>query len=214
VVTIPFKEAYRGLAARLVAEVLLPDADAVFFLTHDELGRTARDGETGLVPIAWARPEAFAHQETYEFPDVFQGEPTRLDLDLDVAAGEAAGVVRGAPVSRGRVTGVARIVRNLDEAAALHRGEILIAPITDVGWNPISGAVRLANSLTGLWLGRPLGGRALPPSPLSGGQGRIDQNRVHARLLGELVVIEAVDREADDFHARSGGEALDGGGVP
>jgi pyruvate,water dikinase len=44
--------------------------------------------------------------------------------------------VRGAPVSRGRVTGVARIVRTLDEAAALQRGEILIAPVTDVGWTP------------------------------------------------------------------------------
>ena len=39
-------------------------------------------------------------------------------------------------MSRGRVTGVARIVRSIDEASALQRGEILIAPITDVGWTP------------------------------------------------------------------------------
>ena len=135
-VTTRFKEAYRALAALLVAEGLLPDADAAFFLTHDELGRLATDGETGLVPVALARRDAFAVQETYEFPDVFQGEPDRLDLDLEVPTGESAGVVRGAPVSRGRVTGVARIVRNLDEAAGLQRGEILIAPITDVGWTP------------------------------------------------------------------------------
>jgi pyruvate,water dikinase len=135
-VTTRFKEAYRALASQLVAEGLLPDPDAVFFLTHDELGRLARDRDTALVAAALARREAFAHQETYEFPDVFQGEPERLDLDLQVAAGESAGVVRGAPVSRGRVTGIARIVRNLDEAAALQRGEILIAPITDVGWTP------------------------------------------------------------------------------
>ncbi|MGV1089248.1 MAG: PEP/pyruvate-binding domain-containing protein, partial [Mycobacterium sp.] len=135
-VTTRFKEAYRALAALLVAEGLLPDVDAVFFLTHDELGRLATDGEPGLVPVALARREAFAQQETYEFPDVFQGEPERLDLDLEAATGESVGVVRGAPVSRGRVTGVARVVRNLDEAAALQRGEILIAPITDVGWTP------------------------------------------------------------------------------
>ena len=39
-------------------------------------------------------------------------------------------------MSRGRVTGVARIVRSIEEASALQRGEILIAPITDVGWTP------------------------------------------------------------------------------
>ena len=133
-VTTRFKEAYRGLATLLVAEGLLPDADAVFFLTHDELGRLARDSDTGLVAAALARREAFAAQESYEFPDVFQGEPTRLDLDLE--AGDSDGVVRGAPVSRGRVTGVARIVRTIEEASTLRRGEILIAPITDVGWTP------------------------------------------------------------------------------
>ena len=118
----------------MVAEGLLPDADAVFFLTHDELGRLARDSDSGLVAAALARREAFAAQESYEFPDVFQGEPTRLDLDLE--AGDSDGVVRGSPVSRGRVTGVARIVRTIEEASALQRGEILIAPITDVGWTP------------------------------------------------------------------------------
>ena len=144
-VTTRFKEAYRALAVLLVAEGLLPDPDAVFFLTHDELGRLARGGDTGLAATALARREAFAQQETYEFPDVFQGEPGRVDLDLAAAAAESDGVVRGAPVSRGRVTGIARIVRTLDEAADLQRGEILIAPITDVGWTPyfslISGLV-------------------------------------------------------------------------
>ena len=133
-VTTRFKEAYRHLARLMVAEGLLPDADALFFLTHDELGRLARGSDTGLVAAALARREAFDVQETYEFPDVFQGEPTRVDLDL--AATDSAGVVRGSPVSRGRVTGVARIVRTIDEASALQRGEILIAPITDVGWTP------------------------------------------------------------------------------
>ncbi len=135
-VTTRFKEAYRTLATLMVAEGLLPDPDAVFFLTHDELGRLARDGDTGLAATALARREAFGQQESYAFPDVFQGEPKRVDLDLEATTGESAGLVRGAPVSRGRVTGVARIVRNLDEAAALQRGEILIAPITDVGWTP------------------------------------------------------------------------------
>ncbi|MBW2464627.1 MAG: pyruvate, water dikinase [Deltaproteobacteria bacterium] len=142
-VTTSFKEAYRGLAKHLVREGLLPDRDAVFFLTHEELGRLTRSAEAGLAATALARREAFAQQESYEFPDVFQGEPPRLCLDLEVADSE--GIVRGAPVSRGRVVGMARIVRSLEEAEGLERGEILIAPITDVGWTPyfslISGLV-------------------------------------------------------------------------
>ena len=133
-VTTRFKKAYRALAALMVTEGLLPDADALYFLTHDELGRLARGDDASLAATALARRQAFAEQERYEFPDVFQGEPARLDLDR--VAADSPGVVRGAPVSRGRVTGIARIVRNLDEAAALQRGEILIAPITDVGWTP------------------------------------------------------------------------------
>ena len=138
-----FKEAYRSLAKLLVNTGLLPDHDAVFFLTHEELGRLSRNAEPGLAATALARREAFAQQETFEFPDVFQGEPPRLRIDLEAADSE--GMVRGSPVSRGRVVGVARIVRSLEEAEGLERGEILIAPITDVGWTPyfslISGLV-------------------------------------------------------------------------
>jgi len=110
---------------------------------HEELGRLARSAEAGLAATALARREAFAQQETFEFPDVLQGEPSRLRLDLEALDSED--MVRGAPVSRGRVVGVARIVRSLEEAEGLEHGEILIAPITDVGWTPyfslISGLV-------------------------------------------------------------------------
>lgn len=34
------------------------------------------------------------------------------------------------------VEGVARVCLNLQQAAALQPGEILVAPVTDVGWTP------------------------------------------------------------------------------
>jgi pyruvate,water dikinase len=46
------------------------------------------------------------------------------------------GEVVGKPVSRGRVQGVARVVRTLAEAAEVQPGEILVAPVTNVGWSP------------------------------------------------------------------------------
>jgi pyruvate,water dikinase len=39
-------------------------------------------------------------------------------------------------VSRGIIEGYARVALTIEEAAALQPGEILIAPITDVGWTP------------------------------------------------------------------------------
>lgn len=110
-------------------------------------------------------------------------------------------------ITRGLATAdeVDRLVRMLIDYARTRNG--LGAPACRAGVRPPAG---LAHPHTGS--ANPTA--ALPPSPLSGGQGRIDQDRVHTRLFGELEVIEAVDREADDFHVRSGGEALDGGGVP
>ena len=90
-VTTRFKEAYRSLAELLVKEGLLPDHDAIYFLTHEELGRLVRNAEAGLAATALARREAFAQQETYEFPDVFQGEPARLRLDLEAIDSEGPG---------------------------------------------------------------------------------------------------------------------------
>jgi rifampicin phosphotransferase len=67
------------------------------------------------------------------FPQVFRDRPE--PLRLRAVEGEDGALV-GRPVSRGAVTGRARVVATLDEAAALEAGEILIAPITDVGWTP------------------------------------------------------------------------------
>jgi pyruvate,water dikinase len=126
-----FKDAYRRLAQKMVAEGLLPDEDAVFFLTHDELGARIA-GDARLEARAIDRRTVHEAQSRLRFPDVFVGLPEPLRPDA-AARGDA---VHGAPVSRGRVVGRVRIVRELAEAEALQPGEILVAPITDVGWTP------------------------------------------------------------------------------
>jgi pyruvate,water dikinase len=142
-VTTLFKRAYRRLGAQLVEEGLLPDADCVFFLTHEELGQLARAEDPTLADRAVARRSAFPHQDSQSYPDVFMGEPEALrPADLLRELDEASdGAVSGASVSRGRVVGRARVVRNLEEAEALESGEILVAPITDVGWTPYFGLI-------------------------------------------------------------------------
>jgi len=129
-----FKAAYRDLGTQLVEERRLPDADALYFLLHEEI-ETLAEASPGhpLRDIALGRREALAYQETLRFPEVVVGHPQ--PEPVGVPTGKER-VIVGKPVSRGRVEGRVRVVKRLDEAESLEPGEILVAPITDVGWTP------------------------------------------------------------------------------
>jgi phosphohistidine swiveling domain-containing protein len=133
-VTVHFKRAYRALASQLVDEQRLPDPDAIYFLLHEELGDlAAAPPGADLAREACARRDTLRYQETLYFPEVAVGlpEPEPIaHLEDDGAA------LSGTPVSRGVTEGFVRVVGTLDEAEALEPGEILVAPITDVGWTP------------------------------------------------------------------------------
>jgi pyruvate,water dikinase len=139
--TAKFKRAYRALAALLVAEGRLPDDDLVYFLTHAELGELARADapqRAVLADRAEARRRALPLQMRLEFPAVWRGaaEP----LTAEPASSSARSLV-GRPVSPGVVRGTARVATTLADASAVNPGEILIAPITDVGWTPYFGVI-------------------------------------------------------------------------
>ncbi len=126
-----FKEQYRLLAARLVAEGLLPDGDAIYFLTHGEIGRLLA-GERALSRLALSRRAIFSEAEELLYPDVSIGKPKPTEPELC----HDGGVIHGVPVSRGRVFGRARIVRTVEDAELLKEGEIMVAAFTDIGWSP------------------------------------------------------------------------------
>lgn len=131
-VTTAFKHAYRALGLQMAREGLLPDQDAVFFLTHQELGDLLR-GRRELAVQAVARRKVIDYQMPLHFPEIFRSRPEPLRLEASESGEDA---LLGKPVSRGSVTGRARVVETLEQAAELQAGEILIAPITDVGWTP------------------------------------------------------------------------------
>jgi pyruvate,water dikinase len=131
-ITTAYKHAYRVLGSRMAEEGRLADEDAVFFLTHQELGELLR-GRRELAQIAVSRRQVIDYQMPLHFPEVFSNRPE--PLRLQPIEGKD-GALAGKPVSRGAVTGRARVVETLEEAAQLQAGEILIAPITDVGWTP------------------------------------------------------------------------------
>jgi pyruvate,water dikinase len=131
-VTTKFKHAYHTLGARLAEDGALPDEDAVFFLTHQELGELV-GGRRDLGALAASRREVLDYQMPLHFPQVFRDRPEPL---RPRPVTDDDGALVGKPVSRGVVTGRARVVETLEQAAAIEAGDILIAPVTDVGWTP------------------------------------------------------------------------------
>jgi pyruvate,water dikinase len=128
-----FKQAFRHLGERMAAEGTIPDADLVFFFTTGELATFIAQPSVAAVDHALSRRSALDYQQQFEFPEISVGLPEPLEHQLvDVPDG----VLHGRPASRGIVEGVVRVAHTLQEAASLEPGEILVTPITDIGWTP------------------------------------------------------------------------------
>ncbi|MGI9208523.1 MAG: PEP/pyruvate-binding domain-containing protein [Rhodococcus sp. (in: high G+C Gram-positive bacteria)] len=129
------KLGYRHLGEVLAETGRLPDSDLVFFFDRAELTRVVgSDDITGIVQSALKRREALAFQNSLEFDDVSVGRPT--PLIARPAPGVTGDEIIGRPASRGTVEGVVRVAQSMGDARELQRGEILVTPVTDVGWTP------------------------------------------------------------------------------
>lgn len=128
-----FKQGFRHLGQLLQSEGALPEADLVNFFSIGELPDFVTAPSEAAVEQALARREALTYQQRFEFPEISVGIPAPLEVrTID----NTDGVLHGRPASRGVVEGVARVAHTLAEAAHLQPGEILVTPITDIGWTP------------------------------------------------------------------------------
>ena len=131
--TTSFKVAYRRLAQRLIEEGTIADADLVYFFTHEELGALCAHPSDAAIARAEARRRVLPVQANLAFEEVFVGVPEPL---VQTALSDDDAVVVGRPVSPGEVRGRVRVAFTIEDAALLEPGEILVTPITDVGWTP------------------------------------------------------------------------------
>ena len=128
-----FKRGFYHLGQLLQSQGALPDADLVNFFSVAELPEFVAAPSAEAVANAVARREALAYQQRFEFPEISVGIPAPLEArTID----NSDGVLHGRSASRGVVEGIARVAHTLAEAAQLQPGEILITPITDIGWTP------------------------------------------------------------------------------
>lgn len=128
-----FKKAYNQLAVMLVKQGRLPDEDAIFFLTHLEIGTLVNGENASLVKRALQRRRLLKTQSELGFDEIYLGLPKPIEKSALV---EAGGSLRGTSISRGSATGPARVVRSTQDAAQLQKGEIMVAVYTDIGWSP------------------------------------------------------------------------------
>jgi pyruvate,water dikinase len=80
------------------------------------------------------RREEHERNQTVRLPETFTGRPIPILHEEKVTPTH---VLKGLPVSPGRVTGPARVILDPREDAHLEEGEILVAPVTDTGWTPL-----------------------------------------------------------------------------
>ena len=126
-----FKVRYALLAKQLTEKGLLADEDSIYFLSHKEIGNLL-GGDSSLKRKAIARRVVFEESEELSFDDICIGTP----VPIDTVGVESVRTLRGISVSRGKVCGRARIVRSFDDALNIRKGEIMVAPFTDIGWSP------------------------------------------------------------------------------
>lgn len=126
-----FKDRYALLAKLLFEKGYLADEDSIYFLSHEEIGQLI-DGDTSLKRKALSRRVLFKESEDLSFEDICFGTPTPIEVD----AGEELAKLKGISVSRGKVYGRARIVHSFEDALNIRKGEIMVAPFTDIGWSP------------------------------------------------------------------------------
>lgn len=137
---------------RLTNSGALADAQDVWYVTGADLQRALRSpASRDLRPVVAAARTELAHFAAITRPPALGSMPPGAPPDdamartmgrffgTPPAPAAEAGVIRGNAGSPGRVTGRARVVRELPDAAKLQPGEVLVAETTAPPWTPLFG---------------------------------------------------------------------------
>ena len=142
-VTHRMRRLFREVGMRLCEQGLLGEPQDLYFLTFAEVQRLIDGGAKSLdtASLVRRRRAEYARNQQVVLPDSFQGRPEpqarRKPLIKGTPAAATGTVLQGIAVSPGVVTGPARVVLDPREGGEVKPGDILVAPVTDVGWTPM-----------------------------------------------------------------------------
>jgi pyruvate,water dikinase len=147
-----FRRFLLQLGERLVADGCIDRADDIFFLTRAEISEALTSSDDHRHHVAKRRSAAAAAAATTPPRSIGNAPPPTLggpDPIVDAIVNQLGGrrppqrhdpdatVLTGHPASPGRVTGTARVVRSLADAAKLDDGDILVCEMTLPPWVPL-----------------------------------------------------------------------------
>ncbi len=158
----------REFGALLARHGFLEDSEDIFQLGRhevatalDELLLTWATGGAALGPTYWPpiveqRKELLEKLAGWTPPPAIGATPDAITDPMSImlwgvttervqewaSAGDGDGLIRGAAASPGVVEGVARVVIEVEEIAAVRDGDVLVCPITSPAWAPIFSSVR------------------------------------------------------------------------
>jgi pyruvate,water dikinase len=115
----------------------IEDKDDIFYLLPKELCLMVQDELSDVrirQLISKRKSDRIINLSIQLPPVIFYDSLNRLGEPADITRSD---VLKGTPVSGGRVEGKVRIIQNASEFGKFQEGEILVAPRTDVGWTPL-----------------------------------------------------------------------------
>jgi pyruvate,water dikinase len=124
---------------RLAERGAIADPNAVFFLRLAEVRELMAGRRVpGIAETSDRRREEQRRCADIETDERFTGRPLprlrRPETEPEPAGGQE---LTGIPVSPGRVTAKARVVKELADDIDLEPGEVLVCPFTDAAWTPL-----------------------------------------------------------------------------
>ena len=130
------KRGYRHLGEVLASSGQLPDADLVFFFDRSELPRSRSTARTP--PASSSARCSVARPWRSRIPSSSTTSPSagqrrswrRLRAPIATTRSSAA------QPAEDSVEGIVRVAKSIQDARDVQQGEILVAPVTDVGWTP------------------------------------------------------------------------------
>ena len=129
------KKTIRALNRCLLEQGSFTDPDDIYFLTLSELTSYCRGRQTDVHPLIVRRKMEHERNKAVVLPETFTGRPKPVEAGQDTIP--RTRILKGLPVSPGRVTGPARVILDPRRDPPLQDGEILVCPVTDTGWTPL-----------------------------------------------------------------------------
>jgi pyruvate,water dikinase len=123
------------IGRRYVERGWLEAPQDLYFLTVEELERQEREpSPESLAATIRERKARWQSQLDSPAPFIIRSDGRPVEGLEPAQAGDR---LKGLAASQGRITGIARVIREPSEGHRLGKGEILVAPTTEPGWAPL-----------------------------------------------------------------------------